>query len=114
MEDLFPTFEEVDRGYQVFQAQGRYKGTDWSGNAVFSKPRRFEIVIAHNAYSELIKSIYYKTDVKGKRLSFHFNLAGNNYSYSFPYCKDGWNACVDKIKSILSWYNKCIKRILGE
>lgn len=114
MDSLFPTFEEIDKGYQVIRAQGRFKGYDYDGEPVFSKSRKFEVIIAHNTYTELIKSIYYQTDAKGNRLHFKFNLAGNNYAYSFPYCEEGWKDCVDKIKSILSWYNKCIKRILGE
>lgn len=111
---LFPTFKEIQQGYQVFQKQGKYKGTDWYGNPIFGKSRKYEIVIAHNAYSELLNSIYYVVDAKNKPLYFKFILAGNNYAYSYSFDEQGWQACVSKIQSILTWYNKCIKNILGE
>nr|DAG82939.1 MAG TPA: hypothetical protein [Caudoviricetes sp.] len=41
-------------------------------------------------------------------------IAGNKYGYRYNYSEKGWADCIAKIKSILSFYRRCIDTILAE
>lgn len=113
MKSIFPTFEDIDKGYWVF-TQTRYNGVDDDGEPKFGEKLDLEIVIAHNAYVELINGIYIIRNRKHEKKGFRFELAGNKYDYSFEYTAEGWDACVNKIKAILKFYKRAIDKLLGE
>lgn len=108
---IFPTFQEIKSGYCTYTRRGKYKGYDEDG-PIFTKSTYHDIIIEHNAYSEIIQNIYYRTDRKGNPRYFAFNMLGNKYAYKFEFTEAGWAECIMKIKSILTWYNKCIKKLL--
>lgn len=111
MKNIFPTFNEIDQGYCV-NTLHNYKGLDDEGNPKYSEKLDMEIVISHNNYSELINKVYITRDRKLNCTGFKFEIAGNKYAYHFEYSEDGWQACIDKIKSILEYYRKIINNIL--
>lgn len=113
MKNIFPTFEEIDQGYCV-DVHHNYKGLDDDWNPIYSEKLDMEIYICHNVYSELINHIYITRDRKWNKTGFRFVLAGNKYAYHFEYSEEGWNACIDKIKSILEYYRKIINKMLGD
>ena len=63
-----------------------------------------EVRMANNKYSELGLKVFNTRDRKWNPTGFRFEIAGNKYAYHFEYSKEGWQACVDKIKSILEYY----------
>ena len=113
MKNIFPTFEEIYQGYCVYLLHD-YKGLDDNGNPKYSEKLDMEVAIAHNRYSELINKVYITRDRKLNPTGFKFKLAGNKYAYHFEYSKEGWQACVDKIKSILDYYRNIINEVLGD
>lgn len=113
MKNIFPTFEEIDQGYNVY-VHHNYKGLDDDWNPIYSEKLDMEIYICHNAYSELINHVYITRNRKWDKTGFRFVIAGNKYTYHFEYSEEGWNACIDKIKSILEYYRKIINKILGD
>ncbi len=113
MNGLFPTFEEIEKGYCVF-TQTRYNGINDDGNAKFGERLDLKIVISHDAYAELINGIFIVRNRRHERKGFRFELAGNKYAYNFEYTADGWEACINKIKAILEFYKKSIDKILQE
>lgn len=113
MKNIFPTFNEIDKGYQVF-SQNIYRGINADGEPRYSEKYDLEIVICHHAYAELVNNIYISRNRRWERTGFHFKIAGNNYAYSFEYSEKGWEECVNKIKKILCYYRNIIDKILEE
>lgn len=113
MKYVFPTFDEINQGYNVYLLH-EYKGLDEDGNPKYSDKLDMEIRIHNCQYSELINGVYITRDRKWNKTGFRFVLAGNKYDYRFEYSEEGWNACIDKIKSILEYYRKIINKMLGE
>lgn len=113
MKNIFPTFEEIYQGYCVYLLHD-YKGLDDNGNPKYSEKLDMEVAIAHNRYSELINKVYITRDRKLNPTGFKFKLAGNKYAYHFEYSKEGWQACINKIKSILEYYRNIIKEVLED
>lgn len=113
MKYVFPTFDEIDQGYNVYVLHD-YKGLDENGEPKYSDKLDMEIIVDHNKYTELINHVYITRDRKRNKTGFRFVLVGNKYTYHFEYSEEGWNACIDKIKSILEYYRKIINKILGD
>lgn len=113
MKYIFPTFDEIDTGNNVYLLHD-YKGLDENGEPTYSDKLDMEVVIAHNNYNELINHVYITRDRKWNKTGFRFVLAGNKYAYRFEYSEEGWQACIDKIKSIMEYYRKIINKMLGE
>lgn len=113
MKDIFPTFEEINQGHYVYTLYD-YRGTDDDGNPKYSKKLNIEIVMrCHSKYSELINKVYITRDRKLNNTGFKFEIAGNKYAYHFKYSEEGWQACINKIKSILEYYRNIIDEVLG-
>lgn len=113
MKNIFPTFNEIDKGYQVF-SQNTYRGLNDYGEPQYSEKYDLELVICHHAYAELVNKICISRNRKKEKTGFHFKLAGNNYAYSFEYSEKGWKECVNKIKEILKYYKNIIDIVLEE
>ncbi len=113
MKNIFPTFEEIDQGCYVYILSD-YKGLDDDGIPRYKDKLNMEVVIAHNRYSELINKVYITRDRKLNPTGFKFKIAGNKYAYHFKYSKEGWQACINKIKSILEYYRNIINEALGD
>lgn len=73
-----------------------------------------EVRIANNKYSELGLKVFSTRDRKWNLTGFRFELAGNKYAYCFEYSKEGWQDCVNKIKSVLDYYKNIISEVLGD
>lgn len=113
MKNIFPTFEEIDQGYCVYLLHD-YKGLDDNGNPKYSEKLDMEVRVANNKYSELGLKVFVTRDRKWNLTGFRFEIAGNKYAYHFEHSKEGWQACVDKIKSILDYYRTIINGVLGD
>ena len=113
MKNIFPTFEEIYQGYCVYILHD-YKGLDDNGNPKYSEKLDMEVRIANNKYSELGLKVFNTRDRKWNLTGFRFEIAGNKYAYHFEYSKEGWQACVDKIKSILDYYRNIINEVLDD
>lgn len=113
MKNTFPTFEEIDQGYCVYLLHD-YKGLDDDGNPKYSDKLDMEVRVANNKYSELGLKVFVTRDRKWNLTGFRFEIAGNKYAYCFEYSKEGWQDCVDKIKSILDYYRTIINEVLGD
>lgn len=113
MKYIFPTFDEIDHGYCVYLLHD-YRGLDAEGNPKYSDKLDMEVRVANNKYSELGLKIYVTRDRKWNNTGFRFELVGNKYAYHFEYSEEGWQACMDKIKSILEYYRKLINQMLGD
>ena len=109
----FPTFDEIDRGYCVYFLHD-YRGLDDEGNPKYSEKLDMEVRIANNKYSELGLKVFVTRDRKQNLTGFRFELAGNKYGYHYEYNEEGWQACVNRIKSILEYYRKLINDALGD
>lgn len=111
MKYIFPTFDEIDQGYCVYLLHD-YRGLDDEGNPKYSEKLDMEVRIANNKYSELGLKVFVTRDRKWNLTGFRFELAGNKYVYHYEYSEDGWQACMDKIRSTLEFYKKLINNIL--
>ena len=112
MKNIFPTFDEIHQGYCVYLLHD-YRGLDDEGNPKYSEKLDMEVRVSNNKYSELVLKIFVTRDRKLTPTGFKFKIAGNKYAYHFEYSKEGWQACVDKIKSILDYYRTIIDEVLG-
>ena len=113
MKNIFPTFEEIDQDYYVYLLHN-YKGLDDDWNPKCSEKLDMGVRIANNKYSELGLKVFVTRDKKWNLTGFRFEIAGNKYAYHFEYSKEGWQACVDKIKSILGYYRNIINEVLED
>ena len=109
----FPTFDEIHQGYCVYLLHD-YRGLDDEGNPRYSEKLDMEVRIANNKYSELGLKVFVTRDRKWNLTGFRFELVGNKYVYHYEYNEDGWQACMDKIRSILEFYKKLINNILED
>lgn len=110
---IFLTFEEIEQGYNVF-TESFYKGRDEEGEAIYGERLALDIVIDHNNYYPLIKSVkIMRNRAKTKRLHFVVKMY-DNVTYTFPYSKDGWNSTILKIKEKMKYVRKLTELIMNE
>ena len=113
MKSKFPTFEEIDRGYCVF-ADTYFRKLDNEGEPIFGERLALDVVISHNRYFPLIKSVkIMRNRNKTKRLYFKVKMYDGN-TYTFPYSEEGWNAAILRIKDEMREIRQMAENILNE
>lgn len=113
MKSTFPTFEEIDKGYCVF-ADTYFRKLDDYGEPEFGERLALDVIISHNRYFPLIKSVkIMRNRNKTKRMYFKVKMYDGN-TYTFPYSEEGWNAAILRIKDVMRDLRKMTTNILNE
>lgn len=109
----FPTFEQIEEGHTVF-ATSFYKGKDDYGEAVYGEKLALDVIISHNRYFPLIKSVkIMRNRNKTKRLYFAVRMY-DNIEYKFPYSEEGWSKAILYIKDCARTIRQACENILNE
>lgn len=99
---IFPTFEEIDKGYCTYEKCGRFRGVDDEGNPLYARSRYMEVVVAHNEYKNYM-CIDIVLDRKYRRIGFRFGRLGKWRPYIFDYSKEGYEKMLKFIHDDLSF-----------
>lgn len=99
---IFPTFEEIDKGYCTYEKFGRFRGVDEDGNPLYARSRYMEVVVAHNEYKNYM-CIDIVLDRKYRRSGFRFGRLGKWRPYIFDYSKEGYEKMLKFIHDDLSF-----------
>lgn len=110
---IFPTFEEIDKGYCTYEKAGRFRGVDDDGNPLYAKSRYMEVVVAHNEYKNYI-AIDIVLDHKYRRDGFRFGRLGKWRPYIFEYSKDGYEKMLKFIHDDLSFDKNEIQKLIED
>lgn len=110
---IFPTFEEIEEGYQVFATEF-YKGQDEDDNPIWGERLNLGITIAHSTFWPLMSDVIIKRNRKQERTGFQVKIAGLKSPQIFPYTSQGWDDCIIFIKHKIAEIRKYTERILNE
>lgn len=110
---IFPTFDEIEKGYQVF-ANNYYKGKDDDGEPIYGERLDLGITIAHGTFWPLMSDVIIKRNRKRERTGFQVKIAGLKSPQIFPYTPQGWDDCIIFIKHRIAEIREYTERILNE
>ncbi|MBQ8319446.1 MAG: hypothetical protein IJX81_01040 [Clostridia bacterium] len=97
---IIPSFDNIEKGYCVFDKRGKYKGLDENDIPQFSKPLSLEVMIAHGVFKKHL-TIEILLDRKRERRAFCFGYENKRYSYTFEYSQAGYDEMLKKIERVL-------------
>lgn len=107
----FPTFEEIEQGHCVF-TDSYFVNRNYAARWV--EKLALTVVISHNRYFPVIKSVKIKRNRKRTtRLCFVVRLY-DNIPRQFPYSEEGWNNAILMIKDEMVKLIATTKNILNE
>ena len=110
---IFPTFDEIEKGYQVF-ANNYSKGKDDDGEPILGERLDLGITIAHGTFWPLMSDVIIKRNRKRERTGFQVKIAGLKSPQIFPYTPQGWDDCIIFIKHRIAEIREYTERILNE
>lgn len=98
MRKIFPTFDEIDKGYCIYERTGAFKGYEEDGTTpIFGRRRSLIVSIAHGYFHRHI-SVIVTLDYKMKRNGFKYGREGKCFSRRYEYSERGYNEMLQNIR----------------
>lgn len=113
MSKIFPTFDEIKKGYCVYLKTGRFKGTDEFGEPIYGRSRSMEVCIAHNSYQKYI-TIDIVLNRKFKEEGFRYGYEEKRRSRQYEYSESGYLQMLADIQKDLEYDAKQIAALLDD
>lgn len=108
MKTILPKFEEIQKGYCVYEIEGRYLGEDEYGNPRFARRKRKRVHLGIDNYLQ----IFIVLNKKYEPESFIYGKTDKTYSYIFSYSKEGYKKMVDSIIETMNYDKEKIEAIV--
>lgn len=113
MSKIFPTFDEIKKGYCVYRKTGKFKGVSEFGEPIYAAVRSMEVCVAHNAFQKYV-AIDIVLDRKYKEAGFRYGYEEKRRSRKYEYSESGYLKMLADIQKDLEYDARKIAALLDD